>query len=308
MTKPHENRRALGKGLSALLPSRHGTATQAPPAPASASEPTPPSMGAFSIPIAKIDANPQQPRSVFEAERLQQLAQSIQENGIIQPLIVRRKADRFELVAGERRWRAAKIAGLADVPVILQDVADDRILELALIENIQREDLNPLEIAHAFDRLCRELNLSHEQIAQRTGKDRTTITNTLRLLKLPGDVQVLVAEHRLSMGHARALLGLPTPELQRELAESASAQGMSVRQVERMVQRMTEPREAKSAEEAKKQDPNVKWATQELERVLGTRIRIVEKSDQRGRIEIEYYSSEDLDRIYSLIVKEAADS
>jgi ParB family chromosome partitioning protein len=203
------------------------------------------------LPIGQIDPNPEQPRTIFLNDRLQELAQSIKENGVIQPLIVRRKGPRFELVAGERRWRAAKLAQLAEVPVVVQDIADERILELALIENIQREDLNPIEVAQAFDRLCRDLNLSHEQIAHRTGKDRTTITNMLRLLKLPGDVQILVAEHRLSMGHARAILGLPTPELQRDLAETASAQGMSVRQVERMVQRMTTPREVKTVEEAK---------------------------------------------------------
>ena len=296
MGKPQDNRRALGKGLSALLPSR--TSQAAAPAPAPATAP-----GAMMLPISHIEPNPQQPRTIFLNDRLQQLAQSIQENGVIQPLIVRRKGERFELVAGERRWRAAKLANLSEVPVVLQDVADERVLELALIENIQREDLNPIEIAQAFDRLCRDLSLSHEQIAQRTGKDRTTITNMLRLLKLPGDVQILVAEHRLSIGHARAILGLPTPELQRELAETAAAQGMSVRQVERTVQRMTTPREAKTVEEAK-QDPNVKWAAQELEKVLGTRVRIVEKTDQRGRIEIEYYSPDDLDRLYTMIAKE----
>ncbi len=296
MNKQPDGRRALGKGLSALLPARSATPPASPP------------VGAAVVPITQIDPNPQQPRSVFQSDRLQQLSQSIRENGVIQPLIVRRKGERFELVVGERRWRAAKLAGLAEVPVVVQDIADGRILELALIENIQREDLNPIEVAQAFDRLTREMSLSHEQIAQRTGKDRTTITNMLRLLKLPGDVQILLAEHRLSMGHARAILGLPTAELQREVAENVAAEGLSVRQVERLVQRMSTPRETKSVEEATRQDPNVKWAVQEMERVLGTKVRIVEKSEQRGRIEIEYYSPVDLDRLYSLIIKEAATS
>jgi ParB family chromosome partitioning protein len=204
-------------------------------------------------------------------------------------------------VAGERRWRAAKLAGLALVPVIVQDYADDRLMEITLIENIQREDLNPIEISQAFDRLAREHQLSHEQIAQRTGKDRTTVTNMLRLLRLPGDIQVLLAEHRLSMGHARALLGLPTPELQLQFAERTAAEGLSVRQVERLVQKSTEPREAKPVQQVEP-DPNVKAAIQELERVLGTRVHIVEKSPQRGRIEIEYYSQDDLDRIYEAVV------
>ncbi len=242
-----------------------------------------------------------QPRTGFAAEKLGELAASIRAAGILQPLLVRPHGVRYQLVAGERRWRAARVAGLSEVPVVVQDVPDDRLLEMTLVENIQREDLNSIEIAHAFDRLVQDLNLSHDEIARRTGKDRSTITNMLRLLKLPVDIQQLVAEHRLSMGHARAVLGLPTEELQRQVAEKASSQGLSVRQVERLVQRMTQPRDPKSADEVL-QDPNVKAAVQELERVLGTRVRIVERAEQRGRIEIEYYSPEDLDRIYTLIV------
>ena len=195
------------------------------------------------LPIDLIDPNPLQPRTVFHPDRLQELAHSIRTNGIIQPLIVRPHRDRYQLVAGERRWRAAKLAGLSEVPAVVQNVTDERLLEITLVENIQREDLNPIEVAHAFDRLARELNLSHEEIARRTGKDRSTITNTLRLLKLPADVQQLVSERRLSVGHARAILGLPTEDLQRQVAEKSSSQGLSVRQVERLVQRMTSPRE-----------------------------------------------------------------
>jgi len=243
-----------------------------------------------------------QPRTVFQPDRLRELAQSIEANGIIQPLIVRQNGDRYELIAGERRWRASRMAGLTEVPVVVQNTANDHLLEVSLIENIQREDLNPIEIAQAFDKLHREHLLSHEDIARRTGKDRTTVTNTLRLLKLPPDIQLLLAEHRLSMGHARALLGLGDPEHQRQLAEKTSAQGLSVRQVERMVQKMSEDREEGEAE-GKKQDPNVRAAADELERALGTRVRIVEKTEQRGRIEIEYYSQDDLDRIYTHITE-----
>lgn len=297
MTKPPEHtRKALGRGLGALLTSR--TAPRPEPATPQA-VPAPDSIAR--IAIALIDPNPLQPRTVFDATKLQELANSIAANGIIQPLVVRPHQDRYQLVAGERRWRAAKLADLKEVPAVVQAISDDRLLEVTLVENIQREDLNPLEIARAFDRLIRELHLSHEDVARRTGKDRTTITNMLRLLKLPGDIQQLVAEHRLSMGHARAVLGLPTEELQRQVAEKASSQGLSVRQVERLVQRMTAEREPKSAEEAA-QDPNVKAALQELERVLGTRVRINGRPDSRGRIEIEFYSAEDLDRIYSIIV------
>ncbi len=292
MSKASENqRRALGKGLSALLG----------PKPA-ASQPVSVEAGeeVLQIPVDQIDPNPFQSRTVFQADRLEELSRSIKANGVIQPLVVRRRGSRYQLVAGERRWRASKMAALAAVPAIVQELTDEQLLEVTLIENIQREDLTPIEIAHAFDRLVRDLSLSHEEIANRTGKDRSTITNTLRLLRLPGDIQQLVSEHRLSMGHARAILGLPTEELQRQVAEKASSQGLSVRQVERLIQRMTETREPKSAEVVS-EDPNVKAAVLELEKVLGTRVRIVAKSEERGRIEIEYYSAEDLDRIYQLI-------
>jgi ParB family chromosome partitioning protein len=289
-------RRALGKGLTALLSSRTAPTPEPHPAPHLSPETL------SHLPIALIDPNPLQPRTVFHPDRLQELADSIRTNGIIQPLIVRPHRDRYQLVAGERRWRAAKLAGLSDVPAVVQNVTDERLLEITLVENIQREDLNPIEVAHAFDRLARELNLSHDDIARRTGKDRSTITNTLRLLKLPADVQQLVSERRLSVGHARAILGLPTEDLQRQVAEKSSSQGLSVRQVERLVQRMTSPREPIPVEQVG--DPNVQAAIAELERVLGTRVRIAAKADNRGRIEIDYYSTEDLDRIYSLIVRE----
>jgi ParB family transcriptional regulator, chromosome partitioning protein len=293
MNKLDTSRRALGKGLGALLPTRPTT----PPVE------TPRDDTDRSIPIDLIDPNPLQPRRVFQSERLSELAQSIRTSGIIQPLVVRRAGDRYQLVAGERRWRAAKLAGVDRVPAVVQDIADDHLLEITLIENIQREDLNPIETAAAFDRLGRELQLSPEQIGHRTGKDRTTITNLLRLLQLPSDIQQLVAERRLSAGHARCLLGLPTPELQREVAEKAVAQGWSVRQVERTTQRMMENRAPKHVDEVAA-DPNVKAAIQEMERVLGTKVRLVEKANHKGRIEIDYYSSEDLDRIYSAIVGE----
>ncbi len=292
-TVPDKQRKALGRGLSALLPQRPVPGS-APPLP----EPTPSGPQIASLRIADIQPNPLQPRSVFDSTRLEELANSIETHGIIQPLLVRRKGASYELIAGERRLRAAKLAGLVEVPAIVQDYADERILEVALIENIQREDLNPMETAHALERLHTDMNLSHEEIAARTGKDRTTITNMIRLLKLPREVQLLVAERRLSMGHARAILGLTTPELQTQVAEKAAAQGFSVRQVERLVKKVNEPREPS---ENPLQDPNIKAAVAELETTLGTRVRIVEKSDERGRIEIEYYSQAELQRLYEWI-------
>jgi ParB family transcriptional regulator, chromosome partitioning protein len=291
--KGESQRKALGRGLGALLPTR----PLAFPVNGPAEEPQ-------TIPVDLIDPNPLQPRRVFHSERLEELAQSIRANGIIQPLVVRKAAERYELVAGERRWRAAKLAAITHVPVVIRHIPDDRLLEITLVENIQREDLNAIETAIAFDRMMKELNLTSEEIGERTGKDRSTIVNSVRLLQLPPDIQQLVAERRLSAGHARCLLSLPAADLQREVAERAVAQGWSVRQIERTTQRMLEGRKPKHVDEVDA-DPNVKAAIQELERVLGTKVRIVEKAKQKGRIEIEYYSTDDLDRIYNTIVGQA---
>lgn len=195
------------------------------------------------------------------------------------------------------------MAGFAEVPAVIREIPDDRLLEITLIENIQRDDLNPIETASAFSGLSTELSLSPDEIGRRTGKDRSTIVNFLRLLQLPPEIQQLVAERRLSAGHARCLLALPSVELQMEVAEKSVAQGWSVRQIERTTQKMMEGRKPKHVDEVET-DPNVKAAIGEMQRVLGTRVRLVEKANQRGRIEIEYYSAEDLDRIYALIVGE----
>ena len=297
MNKPDNPRKALGRGISTLLPTR----TQAPlhQPPASEREENPQTVS-----ITDIDPNPLQPRRVFHPERLGELAQSIRANGIIQPLVVRKLGDRYQLVAGERRWRAAKMAQLEQVPVVVRDIPDDRLLEITLIENIQREDLNPIETAVALARMGTELALTADDIGRRTGKDRTTISNFTRLLQLPTDLQQLVAERTLTAGHARCLLGLPTVELQRSVAGRAVAHGWSVRETERITQKMLEGHKPKDVEEPT--DPNVKAAIAEMMRALGTRVRIIEGARKKGKIEIEYYSQEDLDRIYSAIVGETA--
>jgi ParB family transcriptional regulator, chromosome partitioning protein len=295
VNKPENTRRVLGKGLGSLLPSRSPQAAT-PEVPA-----IPETAGTIAIDL--IDPNPLQPRRVFQQEKLAELAQSIRANGIVQPLVVRKAGDRFQLVAGERRWRAAKLANLSKVPAVVQEIPDERLLEITLIENIQREDLNPIETAIAFQRMATELDISPEDIGHRTGKDRTTVVNSIRLLHLPADLQQLVAERRLSAGHARCLLSLSTPEMQREVAERAVARGWSVREMERTTQKMLEGRKPKTVDEVEV-DPNVRAAIQELERVLGTKVRIIEKAKQKGRIEIDYYSTEDLDRIYAAIVSE----
>jgi ParB family chromosome partitioning protein len=249
--------------------------------------------------IDLIEPNPYQPRRVFGQEAIEELAQSIRVDGLIQPIVVRRNGPRFSLVVGERRWRAARLAGLDHIPAIVQDIPQDRVLEVTLVENIQREDLNPIEIALALNRMIQELGLSHETLASRTGKNRTTVTNLLRLLRLPKDIQELVAEKRLSMGHARAILGLEDAQQQRAVAEKTAAQGLSVRQVERLVRKMLRPADPELKDPI---DPNVAAAVEEMERALGTKVRLVPQGESKGQLEIEYYSAEDLDRIYEVIV------
>ena len=299
MNRTENPRKVLGKGLNALLAMR----TQAPVVP-ELPEPAKPTATEVTetIAIGTIAPNPLQPRRAFQQERLEELAQSIRANGIVQPLVVRRVGNKLELVAGERRLRAAKLAGLEQVPIVVRDIPDERLLEITLIENIQREDLNPIETAVAFDRLGKELNLNAEEVGNRTGKDRSTVLNFTRLLQLPQDLQQLVAERRLSHGHARALLTLTNVDLQREVAEKAVAQGWSVRQTERLTQKLVASPQPKPLDEEVAMDPNVKAALQEMQRVLGTRVRIIERPRKGGRIEIDYYSPEDLDRIYTTIV------
>jgi len=234
-----------------------------------------------------------------------ELSQSIEREGIIQPLLVRLTApDEYQIIAGERRWLAAKSAGLTEVPVIVRTADDEQALELAIVENIQREDLNPIELAMAFQRMAAELGLSHDQIGQKTGKQRVTITNAVRLLQLPTDVQQMIGSKQLSPGHARALLKFDDEDLQRELAIRCVREGWSVRQIEEFTRPNAglSDRKLRRKNEAKPLDPNVKEAISEMERVLGTKVRIVEKAHGKGHIEIEYYSDDDLSRIYDLIV------
>jgi ParB family chromosome partitioning protein len=301
-----DQRRALGKGLHALLPTR-GAVQPAAAAPAEAPEPT--QDGRFFVPLAQVRPNPNQPRREFDEQALLELAQSIEREGIIQPIIVRRAAaGEFQIIAGERRWRAASLASLTEVPVVVRDADDQKVLELAIVENIQREDLNPIELATAFERMATELSLSHEEIGQKTGKDRVTVTNSIRLLQLPAHVQELVSSRKLTPGHARALLKIPTEKAQQELADKCIRQGWSVRQIEEFTRPPKETTDEIVARKSnpKPVDPNVRAAITELERVLGTRVRIMEKGKGKGLIEVEYYSDEDLDRIYSLIVGPAA--
>jgi ParB family chromosome partitioning protein len=312
--EPDRNqRKALGKGLSALLPARGGTATQTAPQPTTTTESKlPENFEAFeSLLLEQIQPGGEQPRLSFAEDKLNELAESIKANGVIQPITVRQDGPgKYRIIAGERRWRAAQIAGLATIPALIRTADDHQRLEMALIENLQREDLNPMEVASAFQRLIDEHKLSHEQIAQRTGKDRSTVTNFLRLLKASPFVQSCLINGSISMGHARALLNLPSYEAQDHLCQSIIDAGSSVRNTERIVKAATDP-EAQSKpskpqsqeQEPEPEDPNIRAALQELEAALGTRVRLTRKPNGGGRLEVEFYSADDLDRIYSVIVK-----
>ncbi len=284
-----EKRPALGRGLSALIPTT-------PPAPAAVPprererEPARPSE----LDIDLLAPNPRQPRQHIDETHLEELAQSIRSHGMIQPIIVRRAGNHYEIVAGERRWRAAQHAGLLKVPVIVREVPDDKLLEVALIENIQREDLNAIEEAQAYRRLTDELNLSQEQVASAVGKDRATVANYIRLLKLPAEVRNDLAAGSLSMGHARALLSLPDESAQRRLARDVVSRQLSVRETEGLVRRETTPRVVPPP---RRIDPNTRAAEEQLKLALGTRVSILRKG-QGGRIEIHFANEDELQRLF----------
>jgi len=244
-----------------------------------------------------------QPRTHFDETALENLASSIRAHGIVQPVLVRRHAGQYELVAGERRWRAARMAGLTKIPVVIKDIPDSNLLEIALLENIQREDLNPIEEAQAYRRLIENVGLTQEALASRVGRDRSYITNYLRLLKLPDDLQQLVIEGRLSTGHARTLLALPHVDTQRRIARQVLDGALSVRATEGLVQRLLDRKPAKEGSPTSKSvDPNIRAAENKLRRALGTHVRIVQQTpDGRGKIEISFFNTQDLDRIYTLL-------
>lgn len=257
--------------------------------------------GLLQIDIDLIDPSPYQPRTRFREAALEELARSIQSSGIVQPLVVRRVAGRFQLIAGERRWRAAQKAALPRVPVVVRDVSEEMALEMTLVENLQREDLNPIEQAHAFQRLTDEFHLTQEQAAERTGKDRATIANALRLLKLDQPIQELLEEGRMTAGHGRALLAITDSKLRLALARKIARGGMTVRQVERLAARSLKPRASASTPPV---DPNTAAAIEELQRAYGTRVLIRPKMLGRpGQLIFEYYDDSDLTRIYDQLVQ-----
>lgn len=288
-------RQALGKGLSALLPELDAQEKPVGAAPAL--------TGLTEIPLDQVDASPYQPRTQFDPKPLEELARSLRVGGVIQPVIVRRMGERYELVAGERRLRAARMASLESIPAIVRTLSNQQALEVSLLENVQREDLNPIEQARAYERLSSEFALTQEEIADRTGKDRATIANLIRLLRLPTEVLGMVEEGKLTAGHARALLRLEdSPGLQQVLARRMAARKISVRQAEEMVERKL-PGAKKQSVIKRASDPNILAAEEAMEQALGTKVRIIGRKGGRGRVEIDYYNQGDLDRIYDKLVK-----
>lgn len=287
-------RKPLGRGLSSLLGETQAT------------ESAFKNESAVELRPDEIVPNAHQPRTRFSTTALDELAQSIKVNGIVQPIVVRPVGEKYQIVAGERRWRAAQRAGLMKIPVVIKEVSDDKLLELALVENIQREELNAIEEARAYRKLIDNVGLTQEKIAERVGKERSLIATSLRLLKLPNDILKLIEEEKLSAGHGRALLLADDAALQRKVARSAIAGNFSVRETERAIKRSISDTKSDNKPSTPKpvKDANVRSAETKLMRHLGTNVKISAKSDGKGgKLEIEYYSDSDLSRLYDLIIK-----
>ena len=284
-------RQTLGRGLSALLGEELPIQAEA---------------ASSEIDIDLIEPNPEQPRTRFAEANLEELAQSIRVNGVVQPIVLRQVGGRYQIVAGERRWRAAQRAGLRKIPAVVKEVSDEKLLELALVENIQRQELNPIEEAKAYRKLIDTIGLTQEEVAQRVGKERTVVTTSMRLLRLPSEIHMVIEEGGLSAGHGRALLMIDDPAVQREVANLAIDAGWSVRETERAVKkaRSVKPRTTENKGFSHTIDANVKAAETKLMRALNTSVKIIPgKKGAGGKIEIEYYGTDDLDRVFQLIMK-----
>lgn len=279
------SKRGLGRGLEALIPIVEKD-----------------EENAQEIDIKKIVANEKQPRRGFDESKLEELADSMKQHGVLQPVILRKKGNKYELVAGERRWRAAAKAGIEKIPAIVRELNDSDVMEIALIENLQREDLNPIEEAMAYKSLMDDFGLTQEELSKRVGKSRSQIANTVRLLNLDKEIQDLVYENKLTAGHARALLSIQDSKERLKLANMISKEALSVRQTEQLVKKLVDERSKAKKHKPKEINPVIIDVTERLQRTLGTRVKI-KGNEKRGKIEIEFYSSEELERILEIIAE-----
>ena len=293
--------RGLGKGLDSLIPdavgeakSKRGTAKE---------EILPEDTGTQEtmVKITLVEPNRKQPRKNFDEDSLQELSDSIRQVGLIQPILVQDRKDHYEIIAGERRWRASKMAGLKEIPVIIRDYSEQEIMEISLIENIQREDLNPIEEAQAYKRLLTEFNLKQDEVAERVAKSRTAVTNSIRLLKLCDKVQQMVIDDMISTGHARALLAVEDPEEQYVLAQQIFDQKLSVREVEKLVKNLHKPEKQTQKKENQTIQAIYQDIKEKLKQKLSTKVMVTSKGEGSGKIEIEFYNHEDLDRLLDII-------
>ena len=298
----------LGKGLDALIPNKAGGPSREPAkktrsAVVKKDKPTEKDSPAAErlVKISSVEPNLNQPRRHFDEDALLELSESIKQYGVLQPLLVSDKKDYFEIIAGERRWRAAKMAGLKEVPVVVKEFTDQEIVEISLIENIQREDLNPIEEAMAYKRLMEEFHLKQDEIAERVGKSRTAVTNAMRLLKLSEKVQQMLIDEMITAGHARAILSIADKEKQESIAMKVFDEKLSVRETEALVKRMLEPpKTAKKSKFSSAEDAIYESLEEKMKSIMGTRVQIHRKKNDKGKIEIEYYSRDELERIIEL--------
>lgn len=294
-------KKGLGKGLDSLIPDNRSTKSAEPELTSKNEPESELNSGEQMLKINLVEPNREQPRKKFEEDGLLELADSIKQFGILQPLLVRKRNDYYEIIAGERRWRAAKIAGIREVPVIIKEYSEQEIVEIGLIENIQRENLNPIEEAMAFKRLLDEFNLKQDEVAERVSKSRTAVTNSMRLLKLDDKVQQMIIDDMISTGHARALLAIDNKEQQYSIATKIFDEKLSVRETEKLVKSLKNPK--KKVEKEKIEHVFVyNDLIDKMKNVMGTKVNINAKANGKGKIEIEYYSEEELERIYDLIM------
>lgn len=295
-------RNGLGKGLDSLIPNKTVKTTEKQANKTQKEKVKVEKSGETIVKITQVEPNSEQPRKDFDEDALLELADSIKQFGVLQPLLVQKKNDYYEIIAGERRWRAAKLAGLKEVPVLVREYTEQEVVEISLIENIQREDLNPIEEAFAYKRLLEEFHLKQDEVAERVSKSRTAVTNSMRLLKLDGRVQQMVIDEMITTGHARAILAIEDKELQYQTAVRVFDEKLSVRETEKLVKKIGKEQTAAAEEpEPIKNDFIYRDMEEKIKGIFGTKVSVSHKKNNKGKIEIEYYSNDELERIYDLI-------